>query len=787
MSLLLLLLLLLAGPSILWFLLLADYNYYPHRYRREEPKWQQEQQHNGGQQEQHYVIRSSTAAAAAGQSNNNNARHYYDVFDGHGGLSAGGTSRLLREYSEPHRSNILDYLFLPGFGASISVLKIEIGGDAQSTVGTEPSHWHSNPTNNRHPSSSSSHSCAQDGYEGWLAQEARKRNPKIQIWSLSWGIPGWIGNGTYYSEENIRYQVSWLECLRSYYGVEPNLIGLWNERPQGSVRYVLDLRRTMDRHGFSNVGITVEATWQRLIENVRTNAAFRSSIRAATKHYSCNRTSSAALESGIKYWSGEDSPTPYQNWTAASCWGRKLNQNYLNLRATSVISWAVVWSALEGLSGPPHPNKEEEANSHEFYGNAFVTASEPWSGHYHVSPTVWIMAHWGQWVQPGWQYLPNGSGSGFLNGGGSYVTLVPPPPPTTTTALSNNSSSSSSSNTNRMFSSSSSSSSPGVFTMIVETLDGSCGSNHPLCNVPPIRNTQHLTFDLQGSLLLAPSAVATVIHRWCSNVTNVFERRPSIPVHANGSFSLTMEPDTICTLSTLAANVTKGSHPAAPPPSKPFPNRCHDNFEAPATTTTMIGGGEEKGGGCYFSDVYGSFARRNQSLTQVATAHPTGWAPLNLDPLTMTGNAHWADFELSASAFINHTSQNHYVRICGGCNNHGYHRILFECTCCLKLKWTGEWAIGPQNNASVGRINGFNDYTWHTLVLKRSNGILMASVDGNELPSASTATSVECADSGMVGLGCGKYHMCSFRNVSVKACVDDSFQQMQDAVTVTTT
>ena len=34
-------------------------------------------------------------------------------FDGHGGLSAGGSSRLLIDYEEPYRSQILDYLYKP--------------------------------------------------------------------------------------------------------------------------------------------------------------------------------------------------------------------------------------------------------------------------------------------------------------------------------------------------------------------------------------------------------------------------------------------------------------------------------------------------------------------------------------------------------------------------------------------------------------------------------------------------------------------------------------------------
>ncbi len=45
------------------------------------------------------------------------------VYDGHGALSAGASSRLLINYDEGVASDILDYLFLPGFGAEIHTLK----------------------------------------------------------------------------------------------------------------------------------------------------------------------------------------------------------------------------------------------------------------------------------------------------------------------------------------------------------------------------------------------------------------------------------------------------------------------------------------------------------------------------------------------------------------------------------------------------------------------------------------------------------------------------------------
>src|SRR5207247_10679833 len=65
------------------------------------------------------------------------------TLDGIGAISGGGgNSRLLFDYPEPQRSQILDYLFKPGYGAAVQILKVEVGGDTNSTAGAEPSHLH---------------------------------------------------------------------------------------------------------------------------------------------------------------------------------------------------------------------------------------------------------------------------------------------------------------------------------------------------------------------------------------------------------------------------------------------------------------------------------------------------------------------------------------------------------------------------------------------------------------------------------------------------------------------
>ncbi len=96
---------------------------------------------------------------------------------------------------------------------------LQIGGDAQSTDGTEPSHRHTRDDL----------SCTR-GYELWLIQQAKLRNPAVQIYGLSWGVPAWIGNGTYYSDDNVAYQTQWVKCIQQEAGAKVDFLGLWVRR-----------------------------------------------------------------------------------------------------------------------------------------------------------------------------------------------------------------------------------------------------------------------------------------------------------------------------------------------------------------------------------------------------------------------------------------------------------------------------------------------------------------------------------------------------------------------------
>ncbi|XP_050396605.1 galactocerebrosidase-like [Patella vulgata] len=169
-------------------------------------------------------------------------------FDGLGALSGGGaTSKLLVNYPKQQRDEILDYLFKPNFGASLHILKVEIGGDGQGTDGTEASHMHYSWDLN-----------FARGYEWWMMLEAKKRNPDIKLFGLPWAFPGWVGGGTLspytYPEVTATYVCKWIVGAKQLYNLTIEYVGIWNERDYNKT-YILTLRQTLDSHGLQHVEI----------------------------------------------------------------------------------------------------------------------------------------------------------------------------------------------------------------------------------------------------------------------------------------------------------------------------------------------------------------------------------------------------------------------------------------------------------------------------------------------------------------------------------------------------
>ena len=333
------------------------------------------------------------------------------VFDGLGAASAGASSRLLIDYPEPQRSQILDYLFKPSYGAALQHLKVEIGADVNSTDGSEPSHM-------RTPADHDS----TRGYEWWLMAEAHKRNPKIILEILPWGAPGWVGKDTLYTPKMAEYVAEFIKTAKRDYSLDIAYAGIWNEKVYDAA-YVKELHRRFKAEQLATKIICCDeypgegaGQWA-IADEILKDPELASEVDVIGVHYPLVdgkiTTTDAARKTGKPLWSSEDQPNGGGGPFVSRDWrdgGRVLahlyNQNYLQGSLTATEIWSPITSYYDNLAAP---------NSGLMYANT------PWSGHYDVQSAIWVTAHTTQFAQPGWQYLD--SGSGYLPDKGSYVAI----------------------------------------------------------------------------------------------------------------------------------------------------------------------------------------------------------------------------------------------------------------------------------------------------------------------------------------------------------------------------
>ncbi len=430
------------------------------------------------------------------------------IFDGLGAVSAGASSRLLIDYPEPERSQILDYLFKPGYGASLQHLKVEIGAGVNSTDGSEPSHMRT----------STDHSSTR-GYEWWLMTEAHKRNPNIVLEILPWGAPAWVGRDvagkkTLYSNQMAEYVADFIQTAKHDYSLDIAYTGVWNERDY-NIAYIKQLHDILKADHLATQIACCDSDWG-IANDILKDPELAADIAIIGAHYPRTddgnvygmlTTTVAARKTAKPLWSSEDQPNggggPFvsRDWPAG---GRILahlyNRNYLEGSITSTEIWSPITSYFENLAAPH---------------SGLMYANTPWSGHYDVQSPIWVTAHTTQFAQPGWQYLDSSSGN--LPEKGTYVTLR-------STDKKN-------------------------WSIVLETIDA--------------KQPQKIFFKISGGL------ATTLVHIWETNSTHTFEQVASVkPV--TGAFEFTFDPDSIYSLTTTTGQ-GKGSAQPPPPAAFPLP------------------------------------------------------------------------------------------------------------------------------------------------------------------------------------------------------------------------
>jgi hypothetical protein len=342
------------------------------------------------------------------------------VFGGVGAISGGGGNSVqLISYPEPQRGDILDYLFKPGAGAALQILKVEIGGDAFSSCGAEPSHQHTRGVIN-----------PGGGYEWWLMREAKARNPAIKLYALAWAVPGWIGGGNVWSADMADYLVSWLDCATGH-GLTIDYLGGWNEEVHDAAWFKL-LRRSLDAAGYAGTAIVasdkdpfnwaIDGTYRpdvpwAIAEDMKSDPELASAIGVLGAHDVCSYpttgiqcwSTAAAVASGKPLWHSEVGAIPAADGSAMV---RSVIRGYLDAQLTGHIHWPMVTTQPPGLY---------------YLDRGLIWAAQPRSGHYLPKAMLGAIAAVTQFTQAGWIHVD--SACGYLGGSrdnGSYLALRAP-------------------------------------------------------------------------------------------------------------------------------------------------------------------------------------------------------------------------------------------------------------------------------------------------------------------------------------------------------------------------
>ena len=635
-----------------------------------------------------------------------------DTFDGIGGVV--DSAPLLYAYPKPQRNQILDYLFKPDYGQAIQVLKLEIGGDSNTTVDSESAYQHSlNDSPN-----------VMNGYEAWLAQEALKRNARIKIWGLQWGAPNWVDSIC--SQTDANYLTNWILLMKRQAGVQVDYISAGqNEKvcsssaPLNDQQNISALRQTLDQSGLSDVkviGYDGETGSNPPATPTLLNQP-RGDLYALGVHYpggwkapltwgSVNFTGNPIKARGIKYWASED--TDFQSLVPApGTLTRQYNFRYLQYGTTLIMNWALVGAAYSNMDYMEH-SKSGSPPQMALY------AEEPWSGHYTIyDAPFWSMAHTTQFTEAGWVYVK--SASRRLPKGGSIVSYR------------------------------SGSGNAQDWTSVIETTDATAGQ------------TVHLIF---GSHFKAGNYSV-----FSSNDDNkrYFENVGTFS-QADGGITISVKPHSIVTISSLPGR-GKGMAAATAPPSQPFPTSYVDNFESYALGETKIG---------YLVPLQGAYeiqscaaGRIGQCLTQVAAPNPIRWGSGAADPFILVGDATTTDSTISADIRLPDTNTGTYGSIGGHAGlalNRGYGKFRgYE----LKIYGGGTWELAytdkSRHSLATGNLST-SAVDWHTLQLRFSQGKVTASIDGAVV---STPTSIAATLPSGMGALLSSFSQVQFDNFSI--------------------
>ncbi|MCZ0982181.1 RICIN domain-containing protein [Streptomyces diastatochromogenes] len=575
------------------------------------------------------------------------------------------------------------------------MLKVEIGADANSSDGPEPSHMRSRTDLD----------CDR-GYEWWLMEQAKQRNPEIRFYGLEWAGPGWF-NGGMWSQDNITYLTKWLDCAKGH-GLTVGFLGGWNERGYDK-NWFEGLRTALDAAGHAGTQLVTsdsdDENWS-VASDLATDPAFNRAVGVVGLHGVCWHSTpvytgcpgnSTAIGLNKPLWQSEDDNDSYG--ANPSALARNLNREYIDARVTANLKWALV------SSWPAHL---------PYYGAGLMAADQPWSGAYSVGRDIWAMAHTTQFAKPGWRYLDGAAG--YLTGtgangdphAGSYVTLK----------------------------------SGQNYSTVIETTDATAATT--------------LNLKVGGGLSTGP------VHVWATDMSSTDPSRWFLHTQdispRGGAYSLTLQPGYLYTVTTTTG---QGKGGAVSPARTAFP--LPYTADLATARTGFAAPYFHDWAGAFETAPCPAGAGSANCVRQVLTTAPIPWHDdMGYTPLTLFGAPEWTSYQAGVDVQL---EQSGSAELLGRLDHIDHDRSAYH----FRIGSGGTWTLFTENRSGVdttlatGSYAGAGTGTWHHLSLAMRGPSITASVDQVEVASVTDYSHL----TGQLGLGVDGFQNADFANLTV--------------------
>lgn len=562
------------------------------------------------------------------------------MFEGIGGISSNGTTKLLMDYPKAQQKDIIDLLFKPNYGASLHHLKLEIGSDANTSSGTEPSHMR----------------CKKDfnikrGAGLWLAKHAKKVNEKLKLGALRWGLPKWITN----DEKKIIFYKNYLAGAFKEYGITFDYLGADENEGAFDRHWTVEvLRKELDKSGYSNLKIIAadsENDWF-IADLVENDKELKDALHAMGIHYTF-KSPEGAKKSGLPLWLSEEI-APMHIGFAEGC-----------LETAERIIRMYVDGKM--VKCELHPLFEGNYETTLFAYKGILTATWPWSGHYRIELGLWVIAHFTQFIQPGWVYLNDGC---FWNDNFGAVTLMDP-------------------------------------------------DNRDISIVAINRSGETKGIKLK----LSGNNKHSLLHVYKSETKKQFIKQDDIFLK-NGEVFIELDKESIYSLTSTCGQKKRKPREDIPSDTE-FELPFYENYERYALGSQPLFTSDQAGAFEIYKSGKGNVLRQaiNNGLK------PIDWCRRKTpQPYTLLGSTEWMNYRISIKAMLE--EKEGYVLIGGRANLSPKSEEVAQCYN-LILYYNGEWKLRRGETAlDSGIYCDVKAGQWHLMELKFKEDSVMAKIDG---------------------------------------------------------